>query len=93
LRENRQSLQERISGAYGFLCSAMMITAEEVMDMLSFVRLGVNLSLLDDTTIQTVNELLIHIQPANLQKRMGVALDGEARNDARAHYLRTRLRA
>ena len=69
-----------------------MMTSEETMDLLSSVRLGVNLALLEDITIPTVNELFIHTQPAHLQKLMGTALDGEERNAARARYLRTRLR-
>ena len=69
-----------------------MMTSEETMDLLSFVRLGINLRLVDDITIPTVNELFIHTQPAHLQKIVGTALDGEERNAARARYLRTRLR-
>ncbi len=92
LRDNRQSLQDKISRAYGTLCSATMMTSEETMELLSYVRLGINLGLVDDLTIPTVNELFIHTQPAHLQKLMGSALDGEERNAARARYLRTRLR-
>jgi len=92
LRESRQALQDRVSRALGTLCSATMMTSEETMDLLSSVRLGVNLQLLDDITILTVNELFIHTQPAHLQKLMGSLLDGEERNAARARYLRTRLR-
>src|SRR5436309_713140 len=92
LRENRQALQDKVSRAYGTLCSATMMTSEETMDLLSSVRLGINLSLLDDITMATVNELFIHTQPAHLQKLMGTSLDGEERNAARARYLRTRLR-
>ncbi len=92
VKESRQALQDRVSRAYGTLCSATMMTAEETMDLLSSVRLGVNLTLLEDITIATVNELFIHTQPAHLQKLMGALLDGEERNAARARYLRTRLR-
>src|SRR5437764_1543989 len=92
LRENRQALQDKVSRAYGTLCSATMMTSEETMDLLSSVRLGINLTLLEDVTIGTVNELFIHTQPAHLQKLMGNSLDGEERNAARARYLRTRLR-
>lgn len=92
VRESKQSLQDRVSRAYGTLCSATMMTSEETMDLLSSVRLGVNLGLLEDVTIPTVNELFIHTQPAHLQKLMGQALDGEERNAARARYLRQRLR-
>jgi protein arginine kinase len=92
LKESRQSIQDRVSRAYGTLCSATMMTSEETMDLLSSVRLGVNMGLLEDVTILTVNELFIHTQPAHLQKLMGSLLDGEERNAARARYLRTRLR-
>src|SRR5262249_13199136 len=92
IRESRQALQDRVSRAFGTLCSATMMTSEETMDLLSSVRLGINLGLLEEITIPTVNELFIHTQPAHLQKLMGAPLDGEERNSARARYLRTRLR-
>jgi protein arginine kinase len=92
LKENRQALQDKISRAYGTLCSATMMTSEETMDLLSSVRLGINLGLLDDLTMATVNELFIQTQPAHLQKLTGNMLDGEERNAARARYLRMRLR-
>src|SRR5437899_1476041 len=92
LRENRQNLLDKISRAQGTLCSATMMTSEETMELLSYVRLGINLNLIEDLTIATVNELFIHTQPAHLQKLMGISLDGEERNAARARYLRTRMR-
>ncbi len=92
IRENRQLIQDRVSRAYGTLSSATMMTSEETMDLLSSVRLGIHLGLLDDITIPTVNELFLNTQPAHLQKLMGNQLDGEERNAARARYLRTRLR-
>src|SRR5438105_1280809 len=92
VKENRQALHDRVSRAYGTLSSATMMTSEETMDLLSSVRLGIHLGLLDDVTISTVNELFLNTQPAHLQKLMGNTLDGEERNAARARYLRTRLR-
>lgn len=92
IRESRQLLQDKVARAVGTLRSATMMTSEETMDLLSSVRLGINLGLLDDISIPTVNELFIHTQPAHLQKLMGAPLDGEERNAARARYLRSRLR-
>src|SRR5262249_42253917 len=92
-RESRQPLQDKIWRAFGTLQNATMMTSEETMDLLSNVRLGVNLGLLEDKiTIPTVNELFLQTQPAHLQKLMGASLDGEERNSARARYLRNRLR-
>ena len=92
VRETRQALQDKVSRAYGTLCNATMMTSEETMDLLSAVRLGINLGLLEEISISTLNELFIHTQPAHLQKLMGATLDGEERNAARARYLRSRLR-
>jgi protein arginine kinase len=92
LRENRQGLQDRVSRSLGTLQSATMMTSEETMELLSSVRLGIHLALLEELPATRVNELFIHTQPAHLQKLMGMPLDGEERNAARARYLRTRLR-
>src|SRR5216110_1838377 len=59
VRETRQALQDKVARAYGTLCSATMMTSEETMDLLSSVRLGINLGLLEDLSIPTVNELFI----------------------------------
>ena len=92
LRERKQAEQDRVARAIGTLGSATMITSEETMELLSAVRLGINLHLLDDLPSQTVNQLFIHTQAAHLQKLMGTQLDGEERNAARARYLRNKLR-
>jgi len=92
MRERKQAEQDRVARAIGTLGSATMITSEETMELLSAVRLGVHLHLLDDLPPTTVNELFIHTQAAHLQKLMGTTLDGEERNAARARYLRNKLR-
>jgi protein arginine kinase len=92
MREARQNVHDKVARALGTLQSATMMTSEETMELLSAVRLGVHLKLIGDLSPVTVNELFIHTQPAHLQKLVGEPLDGEARNAARARYLRTRLR-
>jgi protein arginine kinase len=92
LRESKSIIQDKISRAYGTLRSATMMTSEETMDLLSSVRLGINLNLIEDLTIPAINELFLQTQPAHLQKLQGSALDGEERNVARANYLRLKLK-
>jgi protein arginine kinase len=93
MREARQNIHDKVARAIGTLQSATMMTSEETMELLSAVRLGVHLKLVGDLSPATVNELFIHTQPAHLQKLVGEPLDGEARNAARARFLRTRLRS
>ncbi len=92
LKERKQGEQDRVARALGTLGSATMITAEETMELLSVVRLGIHLRLIEDVPATTVNQLFIQTQAAHLQKLVGHALDGEERNAARAKYLKTRLR-
>ena len=92
VREGQRDLHDRVSRAYGILCSAETISSEETMHLLSSVRMGVNLGLLRDLEIPTVNKLFIHTQPAHLQKLRGVELDTADRNVERAMYLRRMLR-
>ncbi len=89
--EKRQHLHDQVSRAYGVLKTAHTISSEETMHLLSSVRMGINLGLIDDLAIPTVNELFIHTQPAHLQKIQGAPLEVDERNVARASYLRSRL--
>lgn len=91
ISENRQRLHDQVSRAYGILSSAQTITSEETMHLLSSVRMGINLGLVDGLEIPTINELFIQTQPAHLQKLRHETLESAERNIARASYLRQRL--
>ncbi len=90
--ESQKDLHDRVSRAYGTLCSAQTISSEETMMLLSSVRMGVNLGLIKDIEIPTINQLFIHTQPAHLQKLRGSELDTADRNIERALYLQQHLR-
>jgi protein arginine kinase len=92
VKEGRKDLHDRVSRAYGLLCTAQTISSEETMQLLSSVRMGVNLGLIPDVEIPTVNKLFIHTQPAHLQKLRGAPLDTADRNIERANYLQLHLR-
>ena len=61
------------------------------MDLLSSVRLGVNLGLLGNVDIATVNELFILTQPAHLQTLEKRDLDPGERDATRAEFIRRQL--
>jgi len=91
VRESKQNLHDRVSRAYGILRTAQTISSEETMHLLSSVRMGVNLGLIPELQIPTLNQLFIHTQPAHLQKLSGSELDSADRNIERARYLRKHL--
>lgn len=91
VKENRRGLHDQVSRAYGNLKHAQTISSEETMHLLSSVRLGINLELIDDLSMASVNELFIHTQPAHLQKLRHERLESAERNVVRASYIRERL--
>ena len=58
-----------IGRAYGILANAHSISSKETMNLLSLMRLGVDLALFPGTKLPVVDELFITTQPAHLQKQ------------------------
>jgi len=92
LKNDRAALENKVWRALGILRAARTMTSEETLELLSAIRLGVNLELLPgDITIEKVNELLITSQPAHLQKLSTGPLEPKERDIARATLLREKL--
>lgn len=91
VRESQHDLFDQVSRAYGTLQNAQQISSEETMHLLSKVRMGINLGLIGDLEIPTINKLFMHTQPAHLQKLSGGELDSAHRNRERANYLHSHL--
>ncbi len=89
--QSQQDLHDDVSRALGILSTAKKISSEETMHYLSKVRMGVNLGLIDDVQVGTINKLFIHTQPAHLQKLHGRLLGSSDRNIERATYLQRHL--
>ncbi len=89
--ESREQLEDRVWRSYGMLKVARLISSEEIMHLLSQVRMGVNLGIINDIEMKTLNELFILTLPGHLQKLEGRELDSTQRNVIRADYVRKRL--
>ena len=91
IEQRREVVEDKVWRAYGMLQTARTINSEETMDLLSAVRMGVNLKIIDDVKISTVNELFILTQPAHLQKIERSELNSPERDITRATFIRNRL--
>ena len=63
------------------------------MNLLSLLRLGIDLGSFPGTGRALVDELFLTTQPAHLQKQVSDKLSAEERDLARADMLRERLKA
>jgi protein arginine kinase len=96
----RQTLLEKkpkmvfnhIGRAYGILANAHSISSKETMNLLSLMRLGVDVGLFPVVDRSLVDELFILTQPAHLQKQHSEKLSAEERDLLRADMVRDRLK-
>ena len=91
LAMKRLVLEDKIWRALGVLRSARMITSEETLELLSLLRMGVNLKVIEGIPICTVNKLFVLSQPAHLQKVEDTKLSSHERDVARARYIRAQI--
>ena len=92
LEKKPKSVYNHIGRAYGILANAHSISSKETMNLLSLMRLGVDLGLFPDMERWLVDELFIVTQPAHLQRRFSEKLSAEERDLLRADMMRERLR-
>jgi len=75
LREAPSVLEDKVWRAYGILRHARSLAFDELMNLLSGVRLGLTLKLLRTPRVRTLNEIMIFAQSAHLERRAGRTLD------------------
>jgi len=96
LRERLQTdmkyqLEDKIGRAYGILSNARVITSDEALTLFSAVRLGVDLRILKGISLFSLNELMVAVRPAHLQKRGGREMDTVERDIKRAEVIKEKL--
>jgi len=76
LNERTAALDDKVFRALGLLRSARLLASDEVLFLLSHLRMGVNLGRVKVSGLDTnaINDLFLHTQQAHLQKRTGKRL-------------------
>jgi len=91
LKQKSTVLEDKVWRAYGILCNARAISSEETLFLLSHLRMGLHMGIIDRINLETINDLFLATQPAHLQIISGKRLDGDERTKLRAEYIRSKL--
>lgn len=91
MRERREQIEDRVERAYGLLGHARIMSSEEAVRLLSDLRLGVSLNIIEGIPASLVTELIVAIRPAFLVKWAGRELTPFARDTIRASLIREKL--
>jgi protein arginine kinase len=92
MEKKSKMVLNHIGRAYGILANAHTITSKETMNLLSLMRLGVDLGVFPGVDRGLVDELFLMTQPAHLQKQHSEKLSAEERDLLRADMVRERLK-
>jgi protein arginine kinase len=90
LHNNRVFLEDKIFRAFGTLTHARSINSEESMKLLSLVRLGADLELIDED-LSVINRLMLEIQPGILASTYAMATNDMEQDRLRAEHIRNEL--
>ena len=92
LEKMKKVVFNHVGRAYGILANAHSISSKETMNLLSLLRLGIDLGSFPGTGRALVDELFLTTQPAHLQKQVSDKLSAEERDLIRADMVRERLK-
>jgi protein arginine kinase len=93
LASKRIMLMDQVGRAYGILIHAYSISSKEALNLLSVMRLGIDLGFFPEEGRVVINSLLMETQPAHLQHQSQQKLAAEERDSLRADIVRAKLKS
>lgn len=92
LGKNVLELEDMVYRDYGILTNARKLSSDEAINLLSNVKLGVQMGIIKEVTDLQIKKLELYIKPANLQKYFGKILDEYGRDIKRAELIKIILK-
>ncbi len=92
LEKKPRLVYDQVGRAYGILTNARTMNSKEALNLLSLVRMGVEVGMFPSAVQITMDELFILSQPAHVQKTANRKLTAEERDAVRADMIRERLK-
>lgn len=84
----KYEMEDKIFRALGVLKSSILLSTREALELLSYVRMGVEMAIINDVDSNILNKLLVNIQPATLEIIVGRKLNEKEKNIERAKYVK-----
>jgi protein arginine kinase len=92
IQKKSNTLWDQIGRAYGVLTYAHAMSSKEALNLLSIIKLGIDLNVFPEEKRLPIDELFMDTQPAHLQNSSQQKLNAEERDHLRAQIIRARLK-
>jgi len=89
MEENRRQVADRVWRAYATLRYAQVMSSNEAIELFSSIRLGLNLGILQKPPYSSLNEMILKVRPAHLQKHAKRSFTAVERDEYRAELIRS----
>lgn len=80
--------EDKVYRAYGSLMYAKKMSYSECAKLISIVRLGINMGIIDEIDNKKLNEISIFTKPATMQKCLKKELNAEERDEERGKLIK-----
>ena len=88
LAKDSIDLEDKIYRSYGILSNCKKISLDEARKLLSYIKIGTDLGILDELTDLKVRKLYLYTKPANMQKYLGEQYEALERDIKRAEVIK-----
>ncbi|MGV8145221.1 MAG: protein arginine kinase [Alkaliphilus sp.] len=92
LQEKKDEIEDSVFRALGILRNARIITSNEAMKLISNLKLGVAMNLVEDISLEEIDQLIQTIQVGYLHKYYKKVLTEKERDVKRAEIIRERIK-
>lgn len=87
-KNNTIELEDKIYRTYGTLANAKKMSSDECISLLSIIKLGTDLGIIEELNDKKVKEIELYTKPANLQKKLGNVINAYDRDIERAKMIK-----
>lgn len=87
----KYEVEDKLYRSLGILKYGRIMSSEEAMNLLSDVKMGIEMGIIKDVDAKDITNLMILIQPASLQKYFDREMDLQERQIKRAELVREKL--
>lgn len=91
MKNHKYELEDKFYRSLGILKSAVLLESKECLNLISNVRMGVEMGIIKDVSTDILNSLLVETQPATLQLIANGSLSEKERDLNRAKLVRQKL--
>ena len=91
LRDEKISLENKIMRSLGILKYATLMDSNEMMECLSYVRLGVSLGIIENMNIKNLTKVLIEARPNHMELTAKKHLSPTERDSMRAKFIKENI--